>query len=78
MLFLDKCPHKGSASADHHPRRLVHAPACAEARRIFRCRDCGMETGPEEYRDQIESWMETVCKITFGDSAPGASKAPNT
>jgi len=37
-----------------------------------------METGPEEYRDQIESWMETVCKITFGDSAPGASKAPNT
>jgi hypothetical protein len=28
-----------------------------------------METSPEEYRDQIESWIETVCDITFTDSA---------
>jgi hypothetical protein len=24
-----------------------------------------METGPEEYRDQIENWKETVCEETF-------------
>jgi hypothetical protein len=24
-----------------------------------------METGPEEYRDQIEHWKETVCESTF-------------
>jgi hypothetical protein len=37
-----------------------------------------METSPEEYRDQIESWIETVCEITFTDSALGELKKPNT
>jgi len=37
-----------------------------------------METGPEDYRDQIASWMETVCEITAADSAPAASKTPTT
>jgi CO dehydrogenase/acetyl-CoA synthase delta subunit len=25
-----------------------------------------METSPEDYRDQIENWKETVCDIVFG------------
>ncbi len=29
-----------------------------------------METSLDEYRDQIENWMETVCEITFGPSTP--------
>jgi hypothetical protein len=32
-----------------------------------------METGPEEYRDQIENWKETVCERTFGDRESGAA-----
>jgi hypothetical protein len=27
-----------------------------------------METGLDEYRDQINVWMETICEKTFGDS----------
>ncbi|MCG2776776.1 MAG: fungal specific transcription factor domain-containing protein [Desulfobacterales bacterium] len=27
---------------------------------------CGMETGPDDYRDQIENWMESVCEEEFG------------
>jgi len=30
-----------------------------------------METGPDEYRDQIEDWKETVCEICFDDAARG-------
>ena len=29
------------------------------------CKDCGMETRPEEYRDQINQWLETVCEKEF-------------
>jgi hypothetical protein len=27
-----------------------------------------METTPEDYREQIEDWKETVCELTFGDT----------
>jgi hypothetical protein len=27
-----------------------------------------METGPGDYRDQIENWMESVCEEEFGES----------
>jgi len=27
-----------------------------------------METGPDDYRQQIEDWKETVCEMAFGDS----------
>jgi hypothetical protein len=33
--------------------------------------DCGMETDPEDYRDQIEDWKETVCDRTFGEGEAG-------
>ena len=36
---------------------------CAIAR--VACRDCGLECGPEEYRDQIERWQENACAIAF-------------
>jgi len=29
---------------------------------------------PEEYRDQIENWKETVCEIAFGDCASDESE----
>jgi hypothetical protein len=35
-----------------------------------------METGPDEYRQQIEDWMETVCEMTFDDSLPSDRKKP--
>jgi len=28
-----------------------------------------METEPDDYRDQIEDWQESVCEFTFGDDA---------
>jgi hypothetical protein len=27
-----------------------------------------METGPDDYRNQIENWMESVCEEEFGES----------
>jgi hypothetical protein len=37
-----------------------------------------METGPDEYRQQIEDWMETVCEMTFDDSLPSDRKKTDT
>jgi len=37
-----------------------------------------METGPYEYRDQIENWVESVCEITFGSTSPDESESPET
>jgi hypothetical protein len=34
-----------------------------------------METGLEEYRAQIENWMESVCEISFGYPIPSESKS---
>ena len=35
------------------------------------CMVCGMETGPDAYRDQIEDWKESVCDVVFGESESG-------
>jgi hypothetical protein len=37
-----------------------------------------METGPDEYRQQIEDWRETVCEMTFDDSLPSDRKKIDT
>ena len=29
-------------------------------------RDCGMKTTPEDYREQIEDWKDSVCEVVFG------------
>jgi len=29
-----------------------------------------METDPDEYRQQIDDWKDTICEMTFGDSMP--------
>lgn len=34
-----------------------------------------METGPDDYRDQIENWRETVCEVVFGDLDDGGADA---
>jgi len=36
-----------------------------------------METGLDEYRQQIEDWKETVCEMNFGDSLPPDRKTPS-
>jgi len=36
-----------------------------------------METSPEEYRDQIENWKETVCEMTFGEKSPDPAPEPD-
>ena len=40
------------------------------------CRDCGLESGPEEYREQIEQWQETACAIAFGAPPKGDTEPP--
>jgi hypothetical protein len=37
-----------------------------------------MATGPDEYRQQIEDWMDTVCEMTFGDSLASDRKRTDT
>ena len=41
------------------------------------CRDCGLESGPEEYRDQIERWQETACAIAFGTEPSESDGVPD-
>jgi len=36
-----------------------------------------METSPEEYRDQVENWKETVCEMTFGEKASEQAPEPD-